>query len=182
MTCLPEEDQSTFFWPAQNACERHTNWGTPAPIFFLMQPPCRSPLVSLLQFARSLNLQLAARSMPHSGTFPLAVAIALSTQSFSSHQRPRPLYCQYRRSSEPTQNTVSIDTASHLYVAHAIRMSQNQNCHRKQQPQKHKHDNSATFPHALRKYHCPQEVPQSLLGVTIFSEKPFSHYGLLYFL
>ena len=27
-----------------------------------------------------------------------------------------------------------------------------------------------------------EEVPQSLLGVTIFSEKLFSHYGLLYFL
>ena len=59
-------------------------------------------------------------------------------------------------------------------------------CHKKQQGQKqgqkHRHNYSATCPHALRKYHCPQEVPQSLLGVTIFSEKLFSHYGLLYFL
>ena len=29
-----------------------------------------------------------------------------------------------RQSSEPTKNTVSVDTASHLYAAHAIRMSQ----------------------------------------------------------
>ena len=77
---------------------------------------------------------------------------------------------------------MSFDTASHLYVAHAITMSQNQNYHKKQQAQKHIHDNSATFPHALRKYNCPQEVPHSLLGATIFLEKLFSHYGLLYFL
>ena len=70
----------------------------------------------------------------------------------------------------------------HHYAAHAIRMSQYQNCHRKQQAQKHRHYYSATFPRALRKYHCLQEVPQSLLDVTIFSEKLFSHYGLLYFL
>ena len=42
--------------------------------------------------------------------------------------------------------------------------------------------NPATIPHALGKYHCPWKLPQSLLGVTIFSEKLFSHYGLLYFL
>jgi hypothetical protein len=29
-----------------------------------------------------------------------------------------------RQSSEPTENRVSVDTASHLYAAHAIRMSQ----------------------------------------------------------
>ena len=42
--------------------------------------------------------------------------------------------------------------------------------------------NPATILHALGKYHCPRKLPQSLLGVTIFSEKLFSHYGLLYFL
>ena len=42
--------------------------------------------------------------------------------------------------------------------------------------------NPATIQHALGKYHCPWKVPQSLLGVTIFSEKLFSHYGLLHFL
>ena len=42
-----------------------------------------------------------------------------------------------------------------------------------------RNDSSSTH---QSKYHCPQEVPQSLLGVTIFSEKLFSHYGLLYFL
>ena len=33
--------------------------------------------------------------------------------------------------------------------------------------------NPATIPHALGKYHCPRKLPQSLLGVTIFSEKLF---------
>ena len=58
-------------------------------------------------------------------------------------------------------------------------------CHKKQQGQKqgqkHRHNYSATCPHALRKYHCPQEVPQSLLGVTIFSEYVFPLWPIVFF-
>ena len=80
------------------------------------------------------------------------------------------------QSSEPTENTVSVDTAYHLYAAHAMDGLMSQKTARSEARSEAQTRLLSNLPT------CPQKTPQSLLGVTIFSEKLFSHYGLLYFL